>query len=79
MLYVHIFHATLGLDVSPYEVPPHIPEHRPCTQDANRASPYPHAHTPSLPLCSHILPPPPHPFKLNQIQKIVIKIIKKLI
>ena len=29
MLYVHIFHATLGLDVSPYEVPPHIPEHRP--------------------------------------------------
>ena len=29
MLYVHIFHSTLGLDVSPYEVPPHIPEHRP--------------------------------------------------
>ena len=29
MLYVHIFHATLELDVSPYEVPPHIPEHCP--------------------------------------------------
>ena len=26
---VHFFHAMLGLDVSPYEVPPHIPEYRP--------------------------------------------------
>ena len=26
---VHFFHATLGLDICPYEVPPHIPEYRP--------------------------------------------------
>ena len=26
---VHFFHATLGFDVCPYEVPPHIPEYRP--------------------------------------------------
>ena len=26
---VHFFHATLGLDVCPYEVPPHIPEYCP--------------------------------------------------
>ena len=26
---VHFFHAKLGLDVRPYEVPPHIHEYRP--------------------------------------------------
>ena len=53
MLYVHIFHATLGLDVSPYEVPPHIPEHRPPRMK------------PSIPTssCTHSKssPLPPHP------------------
>ena len=27
---VHFLHATLGLDVCPYEVPPHIPEYQGC-------------------------------------------------
>ena len=50
----------------------------PPTQDANRASPHPHAHTPSLP------PLPPHPAPATppnwiKNKKIVIKIIKKLI
>ena len=78
MLYVHIFHATLGLDVSPYEVPPHIPEHRPPWMQTE----HPHIlmHTlqvfPSAPTSCPRRPTPPNWIKLK---KIVIKIIEKLI
>ena len=74
MLYDHIFHATLGLDVSPYEVPPHIPEHRPPKMQTE----HPHILMHTL----QVFPSAPHPAPAapplqieSNFKKIVIKII----
>ena len=60
---VHFFSTKLGLDVRPYEVPPHIPEYRSFRLQTKHFRVFyviPHTFTPSLP----ISPPTSHPCHL---------------
>ena len=47
---VYFFHAMLGLDVCPYEVPPHIPENCPLRPQTNHFHVIIHTFSPSLPI-----------------------------